>query len=99
MDKERRNEILSKLNNPETTQADKTELLDELRNATNAMYHQQTEYEKQVNELKSNNDDLTQANGKLFLKLNTIEDTQEEQEKGKPVKPLSELLAGKEIKY
>lgn len=99
MDKERLKEIMSKLNGTDTPQSEKVELLDELRTGTNAMYSQIDTYEKETQKLKSDNDDLTQANGKLFLKLNTIEDDQKEKEKTQPVKSLDELLAGKEPKY
>lgn len=99
MDKERHHEILKLLNNPETTQADKADLLDELRTGTNALYASVSDLEQKQNEAKSQIADLTLANGKLFLKLNETEAEEDKIDEPQPVKSLDELLKGKEITY
>lgn len=99
MEQERHAEILRMLNNPELTQTEKTDLLDELRNGTNALYHGIKTHEEKITELTTSVNDLTQANGKLFMKLSEEDSKEEEANKPPAVKPLSELLKGKEVDY
>jgi len=100
MDHERHKEILTLLNNPDLSQSEKTDLLDELRTGGNALFTTVSEQQQKIAEQKKLTDDLTNANGKLFLKLNEQDGNEdEEKEQENKVIPLSELLKGKEVQY
>lgn len=101
MDHERHKEILTLLNNPELSQSEKTDLLDELRTGGNALFTTVAEQEQKIAEQKKLTDDLTNANGKLFLKLNEQDGNEDDdgKEPENKVIPLSELLKGKEVQY
>lgn len=82
MEKERYEELLNKLNNPELEHAERVDILTELRNDYNTVYEDFEKYTQQVEHLKKDNDDLVRANSKLFRSAGFLnEEDQKEEEK------------------
>lgn len=78
MDRERHEEILNSLLNPETENSLRTELLQELRIDNNNMLTSFEEMTTNIEKLTKDNGDLIVSNSKLFRQIGVVGDTEKE---------------------
>lgn len=81
MDRERHEEILNDLLNPEIEQTKRTELLQELRADNSTMLDKEKELTTNNEKLQKNNDDLVISNSQLFRKLGIMGGDEEMKDK------------------
>jgi Phi29 scaffolding protein len=93
--KERHEEILGELLNPELEQSKRTELLTELRGAHNSAHEYVGTLDETNKTLKKNNDDLILANSQLFRSQGITPDSKQEKEEKK--KEFSETITLSQI--
>lgn len=80
MDKDKHEEILQELMNPEIESSRKTELLQELRTDHGTARSEVEDLTNTNEKLQHNNDDLVVSNSKLFRQLGITGDSQKEHE-------------------
>ena len=69
MERDKHEEILGKLLNPELAQSERTELLQQLRVDYGTVHADHTEQTSRLEKLKADNDDLVVSNSKLFRQV------------------------------
>lgn len=98
MSRDEYEERLSKLNNPELTHTERTELLQELRADYSGVLDDHQAFESNISKLEKDNQDLLMSNSKLFRSL-SIEDKSEDNKKNdrefEETVTLTQLLEGK----
>lgn len=95
MDKEKLEEFLQELLNPELEQSRKTEILQELRVGFSTVSAELEELTKANEKLQKDNNDLVISNSKLFRQLGTLGDESKEEEVEK--KEFSETVTLEEL--
>lgn len=95
MDKEKLEEMLQELLNPELEQSRKTEILQELRVGFSTVSAELEELTKANEKLQKDNNDLVISNSKLFRQLGTLGDESKEEEVEK--KEFSETVTLEEL--
>ena len=94
MAKDKHEEILGKLLNPELAQSERTDLLQELRADYGSVLSDDETHRASLEKYKSENDDLVKANSKLFRQVGRdTEDDKIEDEK----KTISETITIEQI--
>lgn len=98
MTREEYEDHLSKLNNPELTHSERTEVLQLLRADYSTVIDDHQTYESNLSRLKQDNDDLVLSNSKLFRMAGIDkkeDDTKPDEKEFSESVSLSKLLEGK----
>jgi metal-responsive CopG/Arc/MetJ family transcriptional regulator len=80
MERDKHEEILTQLLNPELEQSTRTELLQSLRADYSTVISDHTSLSENVSKLQANNDDLIVSNSKLFREIGITGNDKQEKE-------------------
>lgn len=95
MERERHEELLNELLNPELEQSRRTEILQELRTDYAAVHSELKELTETRDKLQKDNDDLVISNSQLFRQIGVLGNEKKEEEQQQ--KEFSETITLEEI--